>query len=333
MSRFACGARIGGAIALLAMSVGCGGDGEPQASTTEQWGRVDEPVKSAANQPPVIDSITFEPEEPIAGASLGARVDTSDPERRGVTLEYVWSVDGRRVVGDGPQLAVPKDLVRGSKIRLEVVATDEAGATTEADASVVLGNRAPRMEEIGLRIVEGDAGEPGEWVADVKASDPDGDDVDFRYEWRTGDGRVVGQTERLTQGGWRRGDELQLVAWPSDGSVEGQPLEGAPFKVGNSPPEIVSRPPGLDPSGRFVYQIEARDRDGDPGLRYALVKGPEGMSVDPFGGEVRWKAGVDDEGEHAVEIEVDDRKGGKAKQLFYLQVEVGEGPLPASQID
>ncbi|MEZ4291682.1 MAG: hypothetical protein R3E53_14550 [Myxococcota bacterium] len=44
------------------------------------------------------------------------------------------------------------------------------------------------------------------------------------------------------------------------------------------------------------------------------------MTIDPFSGEVRWTATVEDAGEHQVTIAVDDRNGGVTRQTFYVDV-------------
>ena len=229
-------------------------------------------------------------------------------------------------VGDAEDLVVPSDLVRGDRLEVEVVATDDARVSEPEVASVVVGNRAPRIEQLTIRIVEGEEGSLGHWVADPEATDPDEDDIEFRYEWRVDGGDVVSGSDRLSRDDWKRGARIELVAWASDGEKEGLPLASAPFEIGNSPPDIVSRPPGIDASGRFVYQVEARDRDGDRGLRYSLVDGPTAMSIDPFSGELTWKATLADAGEHFVEIEVDDRRGGATRQRFFVNVQVDAPP-------
>lgn len=318
------------AVVLATGWLGCGGEDETSASAqVESWSRPEARASEGGNQPPVIASVALDPEPAVAGRRLSSSVEASDPDQDKLKLQYVWSIDGRRIDATSSAIDLPDDLVRGARITLAVTATDTASASSEAEASVSVGNRPPKMQEIGIRVVPGEGEDLGDWVADPLASDPDGDDVSYRYEWRLGE-RVVGDGDRLGRAGWRRGDALRLVVWPSDDEVEGDSLESAPFEIGNSPPAIVSRPPGLDSSGRFVYAIEAQDPDGDRGLRYSLVKGPEAMAVDPFSGEVVWQATESDAGEHEITVEVEDRKGGSTRQTFFVAVEVEESTGPAS---
>ena len=320
--------RSGFLLASAALAIGlagCGGDAEVEpTSAGEAWGQAAEPsstpVVSGAELR--IGGISFEPPQAIPGQPLSVDVETG----RGVALAYSWRADGRRMAADGPTIVVPSDLVRGDRLEVEVVATDDARVSEPEVASVVVGNRAPRIEQLTIRIVEGEEGSLGHWVADPEATDPDEDDIEFRYEWRVDGGDVVSGSDRLSRDDWKRGARIELVAWASDGEKEGLPLASAPFEIGNSPPDIVSRPPGIDASGRFVYQVEARDRDGDRGLRYSLVDGPTAMSIDPFSGELTWKATLADAGEHFVEIEVDDRRGGATRQRFFVNVQVDAPP-------
>lgn len=317
-------------LALATGWLGCGGEeSAAPAAQVESWSRPEARASEGGNRPPTIASIEFDPEPAVAGRRLSSRVESSDPDQDKVDLEYVWSIDGRRIDATSSAIDLPDDLVRGARISLAVKAVDEASASTEFEASVTVGNRPPRMQEIGIRVVPGEGEDLGDWVADPLASDPDGDDVEFRYEWRLGE-RVVGDDDRLSRTGWKRGDSLTLVVWPADGEEEGDELESAPFQIGNSPPSIRSKPPGLDSSGRFVYAIEAEDPDGDRGLRYSLIRGPESMAVDPFSGEVTWQASESDAGEHEVTVEVEDRKGGSTRQTFFVAVEVEEATGPAS---
>ena len=63
-------------------------------------------------------------------------------------------------------------------------------------------------------------------------------------------------------------------------------------------------------------------------LRYRLVSGPAGMSVDPVRGEVVWRPRPEQLGQHQVQVAVRDSEGGSTVQVFH--VTVGNGQPPAS---
>ncbi|MFP8879569.1 MAG: hypothetical protein VCE43_09055, partial [Myxococcota bacterium] len=69
--------------------------------------------------------------------------------------------------------------------------------------------------------------------------------------------------------------------------------------------------------------------DGDRLIQYRLVDGPSGMSVDIVSGLLEWAPTDDQAGMHAVNLEIDDRRGGKTNQSF--QVQVAFETVPASQ--
>jgi hypothetical protein len=73
-------------------------------------------------------------------------------------------------------------------------------------------------------------------------------------------------------------------------------------------------------NGAFQYCIEAEDPDGDRRLRYRLLKGPDGMTVDPVLGDVRWKPAADQAGTHPIDLVVEDPDGAASAQSFEITV-------------
>lgn len=316
---------------LAVLGAGCGddspvaleGDWESAASARDDKERV-------GNSAPEVVDIRFEPEEAFPGGRLRAKVESRDAEGDVLELGYAWRVNGKRVENaDGAVFSVPDSLRRGDRIELTVVASDGRTNSPEFTNHVLVANQPPRLTGLEVRVVDDAKEGAGVWMAVPAAEDPDDDEVSYRYEW-TIDGRPVdGAEQSLPRADRKRGEKIALRVWASDGDDESGPLDTAPFEVANSAPDIDSRPPAMDSSGRFVYVVSARDRDGDRGLLYSLVRGPKGMTLDPFSGEMRWAATVEDAGKHVVEVSVDDRKGGVTRQTFYLSVQVGS--VPASQ--
>lgn len=92
---------------------------------------------------------------------------------------------------------------------------------------------------------------------------------------------------------------------------------------GNHPPVIVSEPVttlvapsviGATPS-LYSYQLAAVDPDRDA-VTYALVTGPQGMSIDPTSGLVSWSVTSSDVGAHPVTVQAGDDRGGFDVQSF-----------------
>ncbi len=282
----------------------------------------------APNRPPVIQSVRLSPREPVPGQPVKATVVAKDADGDPIELAYTWYVNGRAVGGTGPQITLG-ELDRTDQVSVSVVASDGRGKSEPESVSARIGNRPPRILDLVIHTRGARDGERGEWVVEPIAEDPDGDLIDFEYVWRLA-GRVVGDDQALRRDGWTRGDEITVTVVARDRHDASAPVESAPILIGNAAPEITSKPPGLDPSGVFEYQIEAQDPDGDRGLRYSLGESPDGMEIDPFGGLVTWKASIDDKGEHKVEVVVDDRNGATTKQTFFIAVRSKSGSSPAS---
>jgi hypothetical protein len=166
-------------------------------------------------------------------------------------------------------------------------------------------------------------------VATVAARDPDGDPLEFRYEWSVNDRPLPEEGDTLRTDRLRRGDAIRVRVVASDGTDESVPIPSGVVHVGNAHPEILSGPSGVSSDGSFRYAVQARDPDGDRNLRFELRKGPEGMKVNRIDGEVTWQATAKQAGAHAVEIVVEDSEGAQTVQAFELVVRV-EDPQPAA---
>ncbi len=96
-----------------------------------------------------------------------------------------------------------------------------------------------------------------------------------------------------------------LEVTPHDGSEPGQAAPSDPIEIVNSPPQITSTPPERFGGGRYIYQVAAIDKDGDP-LTYSLAAAPAGMAIDPKTGRLEWKYGPEVRGDHTVRVTVSD---------------------------
>ena len=143
------------------------------------------------------------------------------------------------------------------------------------------GNRAPRVEAVRI---ESDGPSAGRSVtAVVEASDPDGDSLSYRYEWRVGG--VVARGSTFTSLHARKGDAIELIVTANDGLAQ-----SAPFRVTtvvhNSVPEVRGiriEPEGEITAGREVkVEPEGRDADGDP-ISYRYLWRINGSTVDQTG--------------------------------------------------
>lgn len=324
-------------IGSLACLVACGDDPAPEAPPDAgAAAQVEEPLPdprleqgAAANAPPRIELVRFEPDEPAVGDTVRAVAETSDEDGDTVWLSYAWTVDGEPIGGDDEELALEgAPFARGSTLEVSVVASDGKDEDRDSESAELV-NAVPRL--LSLEVLP-----EGELVSGVPitlrpdARDADGDDLEFRYEWRVNgrtvreDGPVL-QTERL-----RRGDTVQAWVVVADEDDESEPTETPLLTIANSPPRVVSRPGEPSRDGVFRYQVEASDPDGDRNLQFHLEGAPPGMTIDHLRGAVVWAPGSDQAGHYQVAVIVDDLRGGKTRHVFEVDVAPPPGAPPAS---
>jgi len=317
---------------VAALALGCGSDvsEDPQRTTALQPSASQNAAETGPNRPPTIEGLTLSPAEPDASDTLQARVKVSDADGDRARIEYTWWVNGRRA-GEGSSFDL-EETRRGARIEVSVIADDGQSQSEPATAAVTIGNTPPVIEAIRF--------EPsGEWhtgqdvAALPDAVDPDGDPLTFAYTWFH-NGRPVPEDGPTFDGSsLTRGDKVNLVVVASDGHSESDELRTEEMEVSNSAPEITSSPGAIGPDGFFRYQLKVKDPDGDRSFMYRLVDGPPGMNVDVLGGDVVWQPVSSNAGAHPVEIEVDDRMGGKTTQSFTLNVIFQDDPTPPASAD
>jgi len=317
-----------GALLTAGAMIACGGEPAPttQAASPAQPSRPTHAQPAPTSAEPVVERVTLTPSEPTAYDTLRANVEISSPSGRRATAQLTWWVNGKRV-GEGPSFDLTGTR-RGARIEVAVVADDGESQSEPVTAAVTLGNTAPRLESIRF--------EPsGPWVSDQsmaalpEAVDPDGDPLTFEYAWFVNGRRLAEAGPTIEGSQLSRGDRVVLEVVASDGYAQSDTLRSDEIEVSNAAPTITSTPGAIGPDGFFRYQVEAKDPDGDRAFMYRLLQAPTGMQVDVLGGKVVWQPTPQHAGPHTIEIEVDDRMGGTATQLFTLDVTFDRTP-PAS---
>ncbi|HAB17981.1 MAG TPA: hypothetical protein DCE44_16220, partial [Verrucomicrobiales bacterium] len=88
----------------------------------------------------------------------------------------------------------------------------------------------------------------------------------------------------------------------------------------NSPPAIVSSPPEQATAGQtYEYDLVGVDPDGDA-LQWRIVIGPDGASLNPETGSLRWIPTLDQLGTNQFVVEVSDGLLGADRQEFFVEV-------------
>lgn len=155
----------------------------------------------------------------------------------------------------------------------------------------------------------------------ITSHDPDGDEIVYTYEWSK-DGEIISREEmlELTPDKFKRGDKINLKVIPYDGKIEGD-AGYAEIIIGNAPPEIISSPQEGELKNRlFTYRVKASDPDGDS-LTYFLKTSPEGMTIEPETGLIKWNFPPAFNGKASVTVIVSDGQGGETMQSFEIKIQ------------
>ncbi len=179
-------------------------------------------------------------------------------------------------------------------------------------------NTKPVIQSIQFSPIPVSAGET--LRVEVVSYDQDDDFVQLRYEWRVNGIPIIGNDMNTLDGDQvHSGDQILVYVTPSDLHATGDPIPSPLVTVLNLAPEIVSLPPNEDSNGRYTYQVEAKDKDGDT-LTYSLLRAPPGMEIGTTTGLVQWAVVPATESQSSVAVEVTDGKGGKVIQQFRLKI-------------
>jgi hypothetical protein len=311
------------AVAGGAWLCGCGSESTQApsgASMAAAAGTATARPASSANGAPQISSVTLEPTDPQPGTVVRALAHASDPDGDSVQIRYEWRIAGSRVAGGRDGSLVVPELPKGENLVVDAIASDGRAESEAASAQVRVGNRPPAVTDV--RFDPSDDLKPGQTlIAVAEGTDPDDDQIDFRYEWRVGNTVQRETGERFDTAELKRGDRISVRVVATDGDDDSQPVESRFIALGNSAPKVVSLPPStMSADGVFVYGVETEDPDGDRNLRFRLGTAPEGARVDPLLGEVTWKPTLEQQGKHPIEVIVSDGHGGETNQVFEVEV-------------
>lgn len=244
---------------------------------------------------------------------------------RGVRLErcrFEWRRNGTPIPVDGAAELDPRWFSKGDRIQLTVTAPGSEGAGPRhwrAETRVV--NSPPTVLRVSVE--PGPSAEHAELVAVTEASDADYDSLTYTFRWfRNGQPVATAAGPRLAMAGLAIGDQVTVEVVAEDGEAPSSPMRSEMVRVENRPPAFTSTPAAPGPSdSEFRYQAAAADPDGDA-LRYELVEGPKGMSVEP-GGQVVWALPADARRSgsgYPVTLRTLDSKGTSATQRFTIRL-------------
>lgn len=182
-------------------------------------------------------------------------------------------------------------------------------------------NRPPQIGQISFDPKIPTTLDPVRAVAN--ATDPDGDAIDVDYQW------FVNERERYEVRGEvlparmiKKGDLVKVTLKVSDGK-KGSERSSRELTIGNATPRFVSDPRSLRQIDGF--RVEAVDDDDDV-LKYSLEGEPNGMTIDPDIGVLRYKGSGDEPGgEYSITVRARDPDGARAGWTFGIELSPGSG--------
>ncbi|WDQ16485.1 FG-GAP-like repeat-containing protein [Rhodopirellula sp. P2] len=239
----------------------------------------------------ILSGIGFQPvEAPLyintaSSPSDVAAVDLNDDGNPDLAIALPDSNVLSIVYGRGNnQFARPQELTVGeSPTRVTLTDADEDGRM-----DLVVANSGD-----GTASVVYNRFDPNEvYKYDSDAIDPDGDTIAYSIQSGPGGLIINSETGELL---WAASPDqvgvhdVTVAADDGRGGVATQSfkIEVEPARE-NAAPIIASMPTTeIGANEGFTYQVQALDNDGHP-LRYRLINGPEGSTIDPVTGELAW---------------------------------------------
>lgn len=237
----------------------------------------------------------------------------SPPGKGAEILDVQWLVNGQeRETG---QLLPSSRFQRGDRIQATVKLRTGGGEKLVTTREVVAVNALPSVSDVRIEPQAPITG--GTVRAIVQAQDPDGDPLTFKYQWYVDNLAVPGGGDSLILKGVKKGSLVHVAVTPNDGFGDGAWKYSPRYLVVNAPPVVKNQPPRTVPPSRvLVHTIDAEDPDGDP-LTYALVKGPEGMTLS--GATLTWKVSDRDlERPAEIVIRISDNDGASTTLTMIL---------------
>jgi hypothetical protein len=234
-----------------------------------------------SNSTPSISALSLSNTSPTVEDSLSVSIVASDADGDGITYRYDWVVDGLSVASTA---TLSGDyFAKGQEIYVEVSASDglvDSGTISSETAMAV--NSPPTLTY--LLLDRSEVRTDDELGTLTSTVDADGDEVILDFAWWV-DGLPVSASGSSLDGGlwFDKGQEIYVVATPSDGEDDGGALESAHLTASNSAPGA----PGLllQPEEPIageddlicLVDVASSDADGDA-VSYAFAWTVDGVA-------------------------------------------------------
>jgi hypothetical protein len=219
--------------------------------------------------------------------------------------------------GDSPG-GMPKGDTAGEGVTWDKIGSGKGGSgdvsQPRGDLSPVKPGAPPQIQSAGFQAGAGSGGDS--IAATASAIDASGEPVTIEYAW-TVNGQPAGSGNRLGSA-VKRGDFVTVTIVPVNKNGRGRAVT-LRTQVNNTPPSIAGIVEVRQEGDRYSARIQASDPDGDA-LRYGLVSGPAGMTVDAADGSIRWDIPKDFKGRETIMVFARDRGGAQATYAATIDV-------------
>lgn len=134
--------------------------------------KVDTGTPPPPNRPPRVGAITFSPAAPTASESVRVSVETEDPDKDRLDIDYLWFINGERQLTRTRDSLPFLDFKKGDILAVEVSVSDGTTTVQRNSADITVVNSAPvfTTDPRRLRSLDG---------AVIEADDPDGDPLTY----------------------------------------------------------------------------------------------------------------------------------------------------------
>lgn len=192
---------------------------------------------TVGNTAPNVLGVVITPDtEVTATSSLTCAATAEDADGGEPSISYAWEIDGFGVGVDSALDLSTTAAVSGETVTCTATATDSSGASDSGSDSVIIENTAPDLDSVTLSpdpVYTNDT-----ITASVSTSDVEDDAVTATFDWFV-EGVLVASGTGNTLSGvtyFDKHDEVYVVATPSDGTDDGEPLPSDMLVVSNTPP-------------------------------------------------------------------------------------------------
>jgi len=250
----------------------------------------------------ITGNVYIVPKYATTNNDLGIIVNLNLAKEDTIKKSYKWFKNGRLISEDS---ILPRNtFIKGDTIKATVSIN---GKEFETD-NVIIRNSAPVI--YSAQIVK----DSTFLKVTGNANDADEDSITLFIKWYN-DKNLIGKGKIIPLSKVGNTSNLYALVTPYDGTDSGSTYKTTTIAVVNSAPIITSSPPTHLTGGKFIYQVKAKDPDGDP-ITFSLVDPPKGASIDSKNGTVKYTVPPEILGSINFTIKASDNHGNYSLQKF-----------------